>query len=248
MKNVITLWKWLSAIFGKCFRVAQIFSQAADDHLIAASFFKWLDVMFQSTKVSELQKGIKLKVREDADCSTMIYDVVDDALKRMSKVQGRKAIVLFSDGIGTGTFYTAKSNLHKAEEQDALIYTVQFGTFPDAPHPHVSRKAYFQQVSEVNGYMRGLAQKTGGRYYQVENISDLETTFRQVAEDLGQQYSLGYYPKTTLKAGQRRQIKVEVGLPNVVVRRATATSLNCLRKSNVADKARPRSSLHAALP
>lgn len=188
-----------------------------DDQIIAASFYKWADVLFKA-RVGELHKDIKLKFWQGADCSTMIYDVVDDALKRMKKVDGRKAIVLFSDGIGTGNFATAKSNLGDAEELDVLIYTVQFGAFPTEPPRHVNTKAYFERVDEINGYMRGLAQKTGGRHYQVENVTDLRRTFGLVANELRMQYSLGYYPKKQLEAGQRRLIKVKVRLPSMVVR------------------------------
>ncbi|MDT4895799.1 MAG: Ca-activated chloride channel [Acidobacteriota bacterium] len=141
---------------------------------------------------------------------TMIYDAVDDALKRMKKVRGRKAIVLFSDGYGAGIFADAKRNIRDAEEQDALIYTVQFDTL-------LSRENNLKRVEEVNNYMRDLAQKTGGRHYQVENISDLGQTFGLVADELRRQYSLGYYPKMKLEARQRRQIKVKVRLPNLAV-------------------------------
>jgi Ca-activated chloride channel family protein len=189
-----------------------------DDRLIAGSFYKLVDILFQATKVSDLHKDLKLKIRQDSDCSTMIYDAVDYALKYMKKISGRKAIVLFSDGVGTGTFATAKRNLRDAEEEDVLIYTVQFGTFPAEPPRHVNKQAYFKQINEINGYMRDLAQRTGGRHYQVESISDLGKTFGLVADELRTQYSLAYYPKKQLEAGQKRQIKVKVRLPDLVVR------------------------------
>lgn len=66
--------------------------------------------------------------------------------------------------------------------------------------------------------MKDLAEKTGGRPYQIEKIADLEETFRKVVDELGRQYSLGYYPKTEGKKGERRQIKVKVNQPNLAVR------------------------------
>ena len=191
-----------------------------DDQLIAAKFFPndlSADTLIPATRVSELHKSIKLKFREDRDCSTLIYDVVDDAIKRMKKISGRKAIVLLSDGEGTGIFATANSTLHKAEEQDALIYTIQFGTLRGEPPREVSREVYFERIEEINGYMRGLAQKTGGRYYEVAKMANTEP-FGQIFDDLRRQYSLGYYPKRPLEAGQRREIKVKVRLPNLSVR------------------------------
>lgn len=188
-----------------------------EDQLIAASFSDWVNVIFPATKISELRKGNKIKLRRDVIDSTLLYNAVDDALKRMAKVRGRKAIVLFSDGQGTGFSITAKDNLRAAEEQGALIYTVQFGAPSAEPPGYVSRKYYFKRVEEINGYMRDLALKTGGRHYQIEDISELEKTFGLVADELRRQYSLGYYPKTKLEAGQRRRIKVKVRVPNVAV-------------------------------
>ena len=190
------------------------------DQLMAASFSDSgsVNVLFQATKVSELRKSIKLRQGRDQH-DTMIYDAVDDSLKRRKKVRGRNVIVLFSDGVGTGIFATEKSTLHKAEEQDTLIYTVQFDTYPTTlPRGYEGKKQYYEGLEKASHYMRDLAQKTGGRHYQVENISDLSKTFGQVADELRRQYSLGYYPKKQLEAGQRRQVKVKVKIPNVVVR------------------------------
>lgn len=189
----------------------------ADDRLIAATFADDIDELFEATKISDLRKGIKLKQRV-GDRYTMVYDAVHYALEKMEKINGRKAIVLFSDGAGSGYFATAKSNLRDAEEQEALIYTVQFGTFSAEPPKNVSKKYYFQRIEEINGYMRDLAAKTGGRHYHIEEITDLAKTFGEVAGELGRQYSLGYYPKTDGKKGDRRQIKVKMRQPNLVVR------------------------------
>lgn len=189
----------------------------ADDRLSAVAFADKSWVLVRFTKVSGLSKGIKLRHQSD-QLSTMIYDAVDDALERIKKMEGRKAIVLFSDGIGSGVLSSAKDNLVKAEERDALIYTVQFDTLPDEPPGKADRKKYFKQVEEGNRYMRELARKTGGNHYQVESLSDLGRTFGLVADQLRRQYSLGYYPKTHLEAGQQRQIKVKVRVPHSIVR------------------------------
>jgi Ca-activated chloride channel family protein len=189
-----------------------------NDQLTAASFFQWVETSVPTTKVSALREDIRPKIKQEADCPTYLYDAVDEGLKRMKKVRGRKAIVLFSDGEGLGFTATAKGTLHKAQEQDALIYTVQFGTIhaPEPPH-YESRKDYFEEIAKIDGYMRDLAQKTGGRYYRVEELSNFATTFRPVAEELRRQYILGYYPKQPLQAGQQRQIKVRVRPSNLVV-------------------------------
>lgn len=201
-----------------------------NDRLGAVAFADTSWVLVRFTKVSELSKGIRIRLRSDQS-STMIYDAVDDALERIMKVDGRKAIVLFSDGFGSGDFSSARDNLRKAEESDALIYTVQFNTLDDEPPRFVNRKEYFKRVEEGNRYMRDLARKTGGEAYRIETISDLGRTFGLVADQLRRQYSLGYYPKMQLAAGQQRQIKVRVRVPHLIVR---------ARDSFIVDKDRAR--------
>lgn len=51
----------------------------------------------------------------------MLYDAVDFSLNKMKKNSGRKAVVVFSDGLGSGLFSSPKSNLRDAEEGKALI-------------------------------------------------------------------------------------------------------------------------------
>lgn len=168
--------------------------------------------------MDDLKKGIKIKQRL-GEGDTIIYDAIDSALRKMKKIRGRKAIVVFSDGVGTG-IATAKGNFKDAEEQEALIYTIKFGEFAAEPPSYVSKKHYFERIEEINAYMRDLALKTGGRNFQLEEIADLEKTFREIANELDQQYSLGYYPKQLEKGQKRqvRQIKVKVRQPNLVVR------------------------------
>ena len=115
---------------------------------------------------------------------------------------------------------TAKSNLRDAEEQEALIYTIAFGDYPTPQGygGYKSQKEQLKLTETVKDYMQGLAHKTGGRSYQLDDIGDLEKTFSTIAKELGQQFSLGYYPKNQLEQGQMRQVKVTVRRPNLVVR------------------------------
>ena len=199
-------------------RAANIFVSKLrpDDRLIAATFVDTLHVVLKATRVDQITT---IKVRPHrGERSTMIYDAVDDALNIMKKIHGRKAIVLFSDGIGTGVFATAKGTLQRAEEQEAIIYTVQFNTASREAPPYISRKAYLKELEEANTYMKELASRTGGRSFQIENISDLGQTFGQVADELRRQYSLGYYPQSKNGSSQRRSIKVKVLRPGAIVR------------------------------
>jgi Mg-chelatase subunit ChlD len=66
-------------------------------------------------------------------------------------------------------------------------------------------------------YLHDLARVSGARLYNAEQ-QNLDYAFRSVAEELRRQYSIGYYPKNAPRAGERRQIKVRVNRPELVVR------------------------------
>ena len=190
----------------------------ANDKIIVAPFDNWVDTSNKISSVKDLREK-KIRLRSTGLTPTVVYDAVDYALKKMKKLSGRKAIVLFSDGVGSGYSASAKSNLRDAEENEASIYTVQFNTYPKVAPPLVNdKKQYYKKIETADKYVRDLAQITGGRHYQIDDIANLEETFAQVAKELGQQYSIGYYPKQSSKQGERRQIKVKVNLPNLAVR------------------------------
>ena len=66
-------------------------------------------------------------------------------------------------------------------------------------------------------YLRGLTDKTGGRFYKADDLKDIGPAFAAITAELGVQYSLGYYPKES-SATSERVIKVRVRYPNLVVR------------------------------
>lgn len=193
-----------------------------DDQLAVATFSDRGRIQFllEATKIRDLHKRIIFTARMGDDFTTT-FNAVQLGMKYMKSLPGRRAIILFSDGEQYGKRVSAKSNFRDAEEQEALIYTIRFGAFPTHQPgylPYVSKKNDDRLIERVNSYMEGLALKTGGRSYQVENVSSLEETFREVAKDLSRQYNLGYYPKESLQPGQLRTIRVKVNLPNLAVR------------------------------
>lgn len=193
-----------------------------DDQLIVAFFSdkKQIQVQMEITKIKNMRQQIAFK-RRSGDGFTATFDAVEHGINYINNFKGRRAIVLFSDGEQNGIKASAKSNLYDAEEQEALIYTIRFGVLPTHQPGYtgyLSEKDRIKLDEKVNKYMQGLAQKTGGRSYQIEDVSSLEETFRKVADELGRQYSIGYYPKNQGEIGQKKQIKVKVRQPNLAVR------------------------------
>jgi Ca-activated chloride channel homolog len=181
--------------------------------------------------------------------STRLYDAVDLVVReRLSRIPGRKAIVLFTDGVDTSSFMaTYQSTLYQAEELDALIYPIQYDTSDylqggtitvvtnSSGWPFPGRRSSKTYTIPSNGiqlpgmskadyeradqYLHALADKTGARLYKANDTAELSKAFAQIAEELRRQYSLGYYPQGSSGEGsEQRQIRVRVRQPNLAVR------------------------------
>ncbi|MBA3353467.1 MAG: VWA domain-containing protein [Blastocatellia bacterium] len=170
-----------------------------------------------------IYKAIK---KADFGGGTALYDAVTFSLsKRLNAIDGRKAIVLFTDGVDT---VSSKSNydttLALAEEADSLIFPVYYNTYnatrgntdvwAPAPPGTTSR-----EYAVGKKYLEELAAYTGGRVFRPEATpGGLTKAFEGIAEELRRQYNIGYIPSEDGKAGQRRQIRVRVSRPNLVLR------------------------------
>jgi Ca-activated chloride channel family protein len=198
----------------------------SDDRMMAITFDGQIHVLTEAEDVSEIRRS-KLHIPAITD-GTVLYDAVDFVLKRMAQIPGRKAIVLMTDGVDQSSIASLKSTLNGVAEQDVLIYTVQYNTLPQLPQrlSQIKNEKARRKVQErlmkgyaVSGpYLRSLAEKTGGRFYRADDLSDVGPAFEAITSELGVQYSLGYYRKQNSGSGAERGIKVRVRYPNLVVR------------------------------
>lgn len=220
-----------------------------EDKVIVISFDDDIDVLTRATSDrDELVRAIR---RTRTGSGTRLYDAVDSVISReLKRIEGRKAVVLFTDGVDTTSHRASyQSTVREAEEFDALFYPVAYGTSGSIPHgswpspwpggggggrggvifgmpfprggmpggggggPGSSPEDY----RRADSYLHDLAQVTGGRFYRGDSLQNISESFAQIAEELRRQYSLGYYPKQSARQDQRRQIKVRVNQPGLVV-------------------------------
>ena len=103
----------------------------ADDRVMVVSFNNDIKILSEfTTDRSKLQRAIN---RANTDDGTRLYDALDMVInQQLSRVQGRKAIVLFTDGVDTTSRRSDyESTIMDAQELDALIYPVQYDTSAD---------------------------------------------------------------------------------------------------------------------
>jgi Ca-activated chloride channel homolog len=176
-------------------------------------------------------KGIR---KADFGGGTSLYDSVYLTLRRhLSKIEGRKAIVLFTDGVDTtSTKAGYDTSLREAEEASATIFPIYYNTFLEnqrragggifSPFPSIGMGGAGvtrQEYALGRQYLKDLSESTGGRVFDADDSpGGLTRTFESIAEELRRQYSIGYIPESGGQVGQRKNIKVRVNRPNLVIR------------------------------
>jgi Ca-activated chloride channel homolog len=208
-----------------------------DDSVMVISFDDSINVLTKPTK--DRQQIVKAIKRARTGGGTRLYDAVESVLtKHLSTITGRKAVVLFTDGMDTTSHRaTYESTLRLAEESEAPIYTVDYDTTggnsvmtqglprrptifgvplpsPTSTVPYPTAEEYRHAVA----YLHALCNATGGRFYSGDTMFGIGQAFTWIAEELSRQYILGYYPRAVGQTGQRRTIKVRVTEPGLVVR------------------------------
>jgi VWFA-related protein len=99
------------------------------DRVLVVSFNDQVLLLTEATNDLNVVSEV-IQVNANSGDSTRLYDAVDLVIReRLNKIKGRKAIVLFTDGVDTSSYLaTYESTLKEVEELDALIYPIQYDT------------------------------------------------------------------------------------------------------------------------
>jgi len=137
---------------------------------------------------------------------TILFDAVylaaNDALK--GEV-GRKAMVLITDGVDTGSKTSKEKAIEAAQKADSIIYSIDY---EDA-------SAYGGGFGRITigggggeGDLRRMSTETGGHVFKVDRKNSLDDIFRQLQEEMRSQYSIGYTPTNPKKDGSFRKLEI----------------------------------------
>ncbi len=253
-----------------------------DDQMMVVSFDHDIHQLTDFTSdQAEISQAIK---STEPGFGKLLYEAVAHSLEKLRDLEGRRAVILLSDGVDMRSIeQTAESTIRLAEEVGAVIYVVRFDTRwwieeearrrqqeeneskipfqidgriplppdfggPDVttpseiPHPKSPRieigpssrppityddpnmnrtmgpppprdpvkEALDKLYGEADQFMEDLSTRTGGRLFRAENFDGTRGAFKAIAEELRNQYLLGYYPTNEKSDGKYRKIKVEV--------------------------------------
>jgi VWFA-related protein len=139
---------------------------------------------------------------------TMLYDAVllaSDEL--MKKQQGRKAVIVLSDGVDTGSKVSMARAIESAQRADTLVYAILFADEEAYGHggmggggPRMGRRGpyggggrrYPQSRPDGKKILEQMAKETGGGFFEASKKQPIEQIYESIQEDLSSQNSLGY--------------------------------------------------------
>ncbi len=134
---------------------------------------------------------------------TAIYDVLHATYRKIGKMDGRKAIVLLSDGEDTASQFSFKRVLEEAKSNSAMIFTIGLGGGGLGP-----RKSVLKEFSDFSG----------GRAFFVKKADELAEVYERIAEELRAQFFLAYSTTNEEWNGRWIKIKIESSRPDLKLR------------------------------
>jgi Ca-activated chloride channel family protein len=144
---------------------------------------------------------------------TRLWDALNQATQSFEGAQGRKAIVVFTDGEDTSSIELPVNVLNRARRADIMMYAVLIRGVRRLPEDRPAgggRRARPQDLAD-------MAIATGGGYYSVNNVlDDLNSIATQIASELHNQYVIGFVPQEL--DGKLHRLEVRVKRPRVKVR------------------------------
>jgi Ca-activated chloride channel family protein len=139
---------------------------------------------------------------------TRLWDAVGVALDELKPVDGRKVILVFTDGDDTESKMTLGKIIERARVDEVMIYAIGL------------ESNYFNGQRMVrtkpDSGLRKIADETGGGYFELTKASELASTFTKVAQELHSQYVIGFTP--TLLDNKVHKLMVKMKQPGMTAR------------------------------
>lgn len=148
--------------------------------------------------------------------ATSLYNALVEAAKYLRPAEGRRVMVVLSDGTDTASAATLAQALTEVQKSDAIIYAV-----------HSTGVAPSANVQDLAGefVLKAMCEDTGGRAFfppihedQKKEARDLDEIYKRIAAEVRGQYVLTYYSNSEARPGVFKNIRIEVKRPGLQVR------------------------------
>ncbi len=165
---------------------------AGDDRALVVDFDEKVYLLQDLTNDKDLLR--RAITSTNALGATALYDALYSSLRMLRGIDGRKAIILLTDGDDTSSKFSFKRVLDEAKISDVIIFSIGMGT----------------TILDVDlrRVLKSLSEETGGRSYFPSKVDELEGVYKEIADELKSQYYITYEPTNATWDGRWRKIKL----------------------------------------
>jgi Ca-activated chloride channel homolog len=201
----------------------QLFTHLGPEDLaLVGTFGATIDISPTFTRdAAELVAALPDEIRPDAP--TPLWNAVDAALDAFGDVDGRRVVLVLSDGKDSGPLWmhrryvTVIEVMERAQREEVMVYGVGLRSRL-APR---ARQGFIMSPADLaadlpDAALGTLALETGGGYFEIRASDDLGATFLRVVEELRSQYLLGFVPPD--RDGKRHKIQVRLATRGLTAR------------------------------
>lgn len=139
---------------------------------------------------------------------TRLYDALAEGLDLLKAIEGRKVVLVFTDGDDTSSHISRGKVLERARAEEVMIYAIGLESEVFDGRRLVRTRP--------DGGLKGLAEETGGGFFELKKTADLGPTFSRVAQELHSQYVLGF--EATQLDGKVHKLTVRMKKPGSTAR------------------------------
>jgi Ca-activated chloride channel family protein len=149
--------------------------------------------------------------------ATALYDAIYLGSEALEKRQGKKVMVVITDGGDTVSQVNYQDAVRQAQQAEAVLYSIII----------VPIEANAGRDTGGEHALIQLSRDTGGRHFYASSESQLDTAFHAISEELRTQYLLAYYPAQKMSSSEYRRIEVKLNKsPSLKVRHRTGYFAN----------------------
>jgi len=147
----------------------------------------------------------------DSRGGTALYDAVYASIDHLKLGnRDKKVLLVITDGEDNASRYTFDELMARAQKSNAVVYTIGL---LGSEEPGGLFKIHGGEAHRAAKVLEKIAEATGGVPYFPKSLDEVESTCRQIARDIRNQYTLAYYPTNAKKDGTFRNVRVEAFLP-----------------------------------
>jgi Ca-activated chloride channel family protein len=153
---------------------------------------------------------------------TRLWDAVDQSIDMLKPVEGRKIVLVFTDGDDTYSKVGFGTVLDHAKDNEVMVYAIGL------------QSVYFNGQRTVRSQpdrsLKKIAEETGGGYFELKKTDELAPTFTRVAQELHSLYTLGFAP--TALDGKEHKLEVRMKQSGMMARARKTYVASANRLSN----------------